>query len=120
MRIAHISDLHALELSGVSPLRFFNKRFVGAINLWRKRAQQHPVPAPESARALRHLVRAREPARVRPRRARGRVPVRAQQHPVPALELARAQHPARSSMQRGTERRNMQAQGRRSGRAGAS
>ncbi len=43
MRIAHISDLHALDLRGVSPLRFFNKRLVGGINLLRKRAGQHPV-----------------------------------------------------------------------------
>jgi 3',5'-cyclic AMP phosphodiesterase CpdA len=43
MRIAHISDLHALDLRGVSPLRFFNKRLLGGINLLRKRAAQHPV-----------------------------------------------------------------------------
>lgn len=43
MRIAHISDLHALELRGVSPLRFLNKRLLGGINLLRKRAAQHPV-----------------------------------------------------------------------------
>jgi 3',5'-cyclic AMP phosphodiesterase CpdA len=43
MRIAHISDLHALDLRGVSPLRFFNKRFLGWINLLRKRASQHSL-----------------------------------------------------------------------------
>jgi 3',5'-cyclic AMP phosphodiesterase CpdA len=43
MRIAHISDLHALELRGTSPLRFFNKRLIGGINLLRKRAGQHPL-----------------------------------------------------------------------------
>lgn len=43
MRIAHISDLHALNLRGVSPLQFLNKRLLGGINLLRKRAQQHPL-----------------------------------------------------------------------------
>lgn len=43
MRVAHISDLHALELSGVSPLRFLNKRLLGGLNLLRKRASQHPL-----------------------------------------------------------------------------
>lgn len=43
MRFAHISDLHALDLQGVSPLRFLNKRLFGGLNLWRKRAGQHPV-----------------------------------------------------------------------------
>jgi len=44
MRFAHISDLHALDLTGVSPLRFLNKRLIGGINLLRKRARQHPLP----------------------------------------------------------------------------
>lgn len=43
MRIAHISDLHALDLSGVSPLAFLNKRLLGGINLLRKRAVVHPL-----------------------------------------------------------------------------
>lgn len=43
MRFAHLSDLHALDLSGVSPLQFVNKRFAGWINLLRKRRQAHPV-----------------------------------------------------------------------------
>lgn len=43
MRVAHISDLHALDLHGVSPLRFLNKRLLGGLNLLRKRAAQHPV-----------------------------------------------------------------------------
>lgn len=43
MRVAHISDLHALDLRGVSPLRFLNKRLLGGLNLLRKRAAQHPV-----------------------------------------------------------------------------
>jgi 3',5'-cyclic AMP phosphodiesterase CpdA len=43
MRVAHISDLHALDLGGVSPLRFLNKRLIGGLNLLRKRARQHPL-----------------------------------------------------------------------------
>src|SRR5262245_26716302 len=43
MRFAHLSDLHALELSGVSPWRFLNKRLAGGLNLLRKRASQHPL-----------------------------------------------------------------------------
>ena len=43
MRIAHISDLHALDLSGASPLRFFSKRFFGWLNLLRKRRAAHPI-----------------------------------------------------------------------------
>ncbi len=43
MRIAHISDLHALDLSGASPLRFLSKRFFGWLNLLRKRRAAHPI-----------------------------------------------------------------------------
>jgi 3',5'-cyclic AMP phosphodiesterase CpdA len=43
MRVAHISDLHALDLHGVSPLRFLNKRLLGGLNLLRKRAAHHPL-----------------------------------------------------------------------------
>lgn len=43
MRFAHLSDLHALDLSGVSPWRFLNKRLAGGLNLLRKRASQHPL-----------------------------------------------------------------------------
>jgi 3',5'-cyclic AMP phosphodiesterase CpdA len=43
MRIAHISDLHALDLTGASPLRFFSKRFFGWLNLLRKRRAAHPT-----------------------------------------------------------------------------
>lgn len=43
MRFAHISDLHALDLTGVSPLSFFNKRFAGYVNLLRKRRKAHPL-----------------------------------------------------------------------------
>jgi 3',5'-cyclic AMP phosphodiesterase CpdA len=41
MRIAHLSDLHVLALEGVSPMRFFNKRFTGWVNLRVKRSHKH-------------------------------------------------------------------------------
>lgn len=43
MRFAHISDLHALDLSGVSPWSFLNKRLLGYVNLLRKRRKAHPL-----------------------------------------------------------------------------
>lgn len=43
MRIAHISDLHALDWTGASVWQFASKRLLGAINLWRKRAAAHPL-----------------------------------------------------------------------------
>lgn len=43
MRFAHVSDLHALDLSGVSPWSFLNKRFLGYVNLLRKRRKAHPL-----------------------------------------------------------------------------
>lgn len=43
MRIAHLSDVHALDLTGVSPLSFFNKRMAGGLNLLLKRRDRHPV-----------------------------------------------------------------------------
>jgi 3',5'-cyclic AMP phosphodiesterase CpdA len=41
MRIAHISDLHVLALSGAGPLRFVNKRASGYANLRFKRKHVH-------------------------------------------------------------------------------
>jgi 3',5'-cyclic AMP phosphodiesterase CpdA len=43
MRIAHLSDLHALDLTGVSWRRFLNKRLTGGVNLLFKRSHQHPI-----------------------------------------------------------------------------
>ncbi len=43
MQFAHVSDLHALDLAGVSPLQFANKRLAGFINLLRKRRKAHPL-----------------------------------------------------------------------------
>ncbi|CAN5597347.1 metallophosphoesterase [soil metagenome] len=41
MQIAHFSDLHVLDLEGVSPHRFFNKRLSGWANLRLKRKHVH-------------------------------------------------------------------------------
>jgi 3',5'-cyclic AMP phosphodiesterase CpdA len=44
VRIAHLSDLHALALDGVSPLEFINKRILGYANLrLGRRRDKHPV-----------------------------------------------------------------------------
>lgn len=43
MRIAHLSDIHALDLRGVRPWRFFNKRLAGGLNLLRHRRNRHPL-----------------------------------------------------------------------------
>lgn len=62
MRFAHISDLHALDLQGVSPLRFLNKRLAGYINLVRKRRKAHSLQildtlcADLNEQALDHVV----------------------------------------------------------------
>lgn len=42
MRIAHVSDLHVLDLEGVSMWRFANKRISGAVNLLSFRRGAHP------------------------------------------------------------------------------
>ncbi len=41
--LAHLSDLHVLELQGVTWTRYLNKRLTGAVNLWIGRGQAHPV-----------------------------------------------------------------------------
>ncbi len=43
MKIAHLSDLHLLDLTGVSPLRFLNKRISGYFNLRIRRKHIHRV-----------------------------------------------------------------------------
>ncbi len=43
MRIAHFSDTHVLNLEGVGPRRFLNKRWTGAINLALNRAKHYRV-----------------------------------------------------------------------------
>ncbi len=42
MRIAHLSDVHVLDLSGVSKARFLNKRITGLANLVGARKGAHP------------------------------------------------------------------------------
>ncbi len=41
--VAQISDLHVLDLRGVSPLRFLNKRATGLVNLMLGRRDAHPA-----------------------------------------------------------------------------
>jgi 3',5'-cyclic AMP phosphodiesterase CpdA len=41
MRIAHISDLHILDLAGVRPGRFANRRLIGGVNLMLRRRGQY-------------------------------------------------------------------------------
>src|SRR5436190_18495064 len=56
MRLAHLSDLHLLNLEGAVPFRLFNKRITGYINLKLKRGSVHkPFVAREAARAIRDL-----------------------------------------------------------------
>jgi len=43
MRLAHISDLHVLDTTGVSWTRYMNKRLTGLANLWTLRRHGHPV-----------------------------------------------------------------------------
>ncbi len=41
MRLAHISDLHLLDLSGVGIGRFMNRRLIGGLNLLARRAREY-------------------------------------------------------------------------------
>lgn len=41
LRILHTSDIHLLDLSGVSPWRYLNKRLTGRVNLALKRRRSH-------------------------------------------------------------------------------
>ena len=50
-RLAHISDLHVLDLTGVSPLQFLNKRCTGALNLLGRRRKAHPIQVAEALMA---------------------------------------------------------------------
>lgn len=48
LRIAHLSDLHVLDLTGTSPLRFLNKRLTGLANLRGSRRGAHPLRIAEA------------------------------------------------------------------------
>ncbi len=41
LRFAHTSDIHLLDLKGVAPWRYFNKRITGRINLALRRGKKH-------------------------------------------------------------------------------
>jgi 3',5'-cyclic AMP phosphodiesterase CpdA len=43
MRLAHLSDLHALDLNGIRWTRFINKRATGLVNLLGRRRDAHPL-----------------------------------------------------------------------------
>jgi 3',5'-cyclic AMP phosphodiesterase CpdA len=55
LRFLHVSDIHLLDLRGVSPWRFLNKRITGAINLALVRGRQYDGRLFDEV-----LVRARE------------------------------------------------------------
>ena len=61
MRIAHLSDLHLLQLDGAVPWRLFNKRFTGYLNLRLARWSRH---RDEVARATARTIRSLEPDHV--------------------------------------------------------
>jgi 3',5'-cyclic AMP phosphodiesterase CpdA len=41
MRLAHISDLHLLDLTGIGPRRFLNRRVLGGMNILVRRAREY-------------------------------------------------------------------------------
>lgn len=45
--LAHLSDLHVLDLTGVKWWRYLNKRLTGAVNLMLSRSDAHPVALTE-------------------------------------------------------------------------
>ena len=47
-RIAHISDLHVLDLHGIQPMRYLNKRATGLASLWTSRRDAHSIRILES------------------------------------------------------------------------
>lgn len=56
MKIAHVSDLHLLDLEGAVPMRLFNKRITGYVNLRFHRKSVHkPFAVEASLRELRKI-----------------------------------------------------------------
>jgi len=56
VKIAHVSDLHLLDLEGAVPSRLFNKRFTGYVNLKFHRKSVHkPFAVEASLRELRKI-----------------------------------------------------------------
>lgn len=56
LRIAHLSDLHLLDLAGAVPFRLFNKRLTGYVNVRFKRGAVHKAFAVRAAaRQIRRL-----------------------------------------------------------------
>ncbi|MEM6990804.1 MAG: metallophosphoesterase [Myxococcota bacterium] len=56
LRFAHISDIHLLDLKGVAPWRYFNKRITGRINLALRRGKKHDGSLFDHATAAAHAV----------------------------------------------------------------
>lgn len=56
MRIAHISDLHLLDLEGAVPHRILNKRFTGWVNIRLNRGHTHKPAPVHAAREAFHEV----------------------------------------------------------------
>jgi 3',5'-cyclic AMP phosphodiesterase CpdA len=56
VRIAHLSDLHLLDLEGAVPYRLFNKRLTGYLNLrFHRKSVHRPFAVEAAARAIRKL-----------------------------------------------------------------
>ena len=49
MKLAHLSDIHVLDLEGVRPWHFLNKRWTGGVNLLRGRGRLHQDSVIEAA-----------------------------------------------------------------------
>ena len=49
MRIAHLSDIHVLDLAGVRAWRYLNKRLTGLANIIGSRRSAHPIHVLEAA-----------------------------------------------------------------------
>ncbi|MBC8071649.1 MAG: metallophosphoesterase [Deltaproteobacteria bacterium] len=56
LRFVHVSDIHLLDLSGVRPWHFLNKRITGAVNLALKRRKQHDARIFDAAVAFAHAL----------------------------------------------------------------
>jgi 3',5'-cyclic AMP phosphodiesterase CpdA len=57
VKIAHLSDLHLLALEGAVPMRLFNKRLTGYVNLrFRRKSVHKPFAVEASLREIRKLA----------------------------------------------------------------
>ncbi|MBL4689547.1 MAG: metallophosphoesterase [Nannocystaceae bacterium] len=56
LRFAHTSDIHLLDLQGVAPWRYFNKRITGRLNLALRRGKKHDSSLFDRATAKAHAL----------------------------------------------------------------